>query len=108
MAETPEERADRENREEEVRQAEEARRLLEHPILVACLDAIVEQHQRTWLNSAEDDVKGRETAYRMLRSAADFRRLLTRLIESGDIAAEQLALLIAQREAEGAVEIEPI
>lgn len=97
---TPEERADQNAREQEVRYGQEARRILESDILQGCLTALKLRYRTAWENSPLGDTETREAAYRMLRSCNEFEQLLTSLIESGDLAAEQLALVIAQQEAE--------
>lgn len=105
---TPEERADQQAREDEIRRGQQAKRLLEDDLFIASMDALIGYYDIQWKNSALGDTEGREAAYRMLRTAAEFRGLLTKIVETGDIAAEQLAVLIAQQEAEDAIEREPI
>lgn len=102
MDELNDPRDERTIREDEIAKGERARRLLEDDLLQACLEAIISHHDRAWKNSEPDDNEAREHHYRMLRSAADFKGLLTTLVRTGELSAEQLALALAQEEAERA------
>jgi hypothetical protein len=84
MAATAEKRTDDEV--VEAQRAAEARHLLEHPMLNGALTAIEEEWDREWKGSNPGDVKTREFAYRMLYTARKFRALLTKIVDSGNLA----------------------
>lgn len=72
---------------EESQRGREAEAILSHPMISEALDAIERSYMNQWAGSAVEDAKSREYAYRMFRSAQDFRALLTSFVESGKLVA---------------------
>lgn len=77
--------------EEELQRAREAEAILNNPLVVEALDAIERRYMEQWAGSDLEDVKSREFAFRMYRSAQLFRILLTKCVESGTLVAHQIA-----------------
>lgn len=74
--------------EEELRLAGEAERLMQHPLLLNALIAIEHIWMREWQMTKPDEPEKREEAYRMLRCGVAFRKLLTKYVTDGKLAAE--------------------
>lgn len=71
---------------EEIQRSAEAKHLLEHPMIQGALEAIEAEWEHEWKASNPADIKTREFAYRMLYSARKFKALLTKIIDSGNLA----------------------
>ena len=84
--------ADKETRNDEVRLGGEARQLLDNELLRGALTAIEKKAEADWKTSAPGEVQEREAAWRMWRTTREFAVLLTRFVETGKLASEQLEL----------------
>ena len=72
--------------EEEIRRGREAKRLLEHPLIVETLDLMEEHYMRTFRHSKPSDSVLREEAHRTLCVLDMFKRQLTSIADSGKLA----------------------
>jgi hypothetical protein len=71
---------------DEVGRSREAQFLLDNVMLKDALEAIESEWDREWKGSNPADIKTREFAYRMLYTARKFKALLTKIVESGNMA----------------------
>ncbi len=77
--------------EEEVRKAEQARQVLETPIVKETLDFMEREVMEFWIACPVRDEQGREALWRMAVTTRKFRDLLRGTMESGKLAAAQIA-----------------
>jgi hypothetical protein len=77
------------NETEEIQRGNEARGLLSNPLLVSVLKEIEEIHMTQWLRTGPGETEARETAYRMLLTARTFQALLTKFVDTGNMAEKQ-------------------
>ena len=75
---------------EDVERARQAAELLNHPMLVAALDAIDSEVIRQWEECPARDAEGKEALWQLKKTATKFRLLLRGHIESGKLAAENI------------------
>jgi hypothetical protein len=75
-------------REAILRQAAEAKSLLEHPMLIAALKAMETLSIQEFVRSKPDDHDARTRAYWRSTAAAEFRSLLTRFVTTGRLEEE--------------------
>lgn len=73
-------------KDEDIRRAEQAARILDDPLIQEVLASMREDFTDQWRNSRPDDVEAREGAYRMLRCVDRFEEKLITLVNSGKIA----------------------
>lgn len=71
----------------EVLRGNQALQLLENPLLVEALEAIEKKYEDGWRNSQPSGVDKREKAYLMLHILSEFKQYLTRLVQTGKMAA---------------------
>lgn len=81
------------NLEEELRRAQQAKELLEHPLLVEAFDVLKRQVLDTWKNSAVRDVEGRERLFMAARILEQVEGLLREFVTTGKFAALQIEAL---------------
>lgn len=77
--------------EEELRKAELARQALETPIVKETLEFMEREIMEMWVACPVRDADGREALWRMAVTTRKFRDLLRGTMESGKIAAAQIA-----------------
>lgn len=77
--------------EQELQKAELARQVLETPIVKETLDFMERECMEFWLACPVRDTEGREALWRMAVTTRKFRDLLRGTMESGKIAAAQIA-----------------
>lgn len=75
----------------EVRRGEEARQLLEHPLLVEAFESIEKEVTEQWQNSPARDVEGREKLWLTLKLLHRLKGQLTQVVETGKVAEATLA-----------------
>lgn len=78
---------------EEIRKGNEAKYLLEHPLLVEALSAIKEEFKTAWENSPVRDVEGRELIFLGTKILKQIEGALQSHITTGKFAALQLQAL---------------
>jgi hypothetical protein len=81
------------NLEEELRRAQQAKELLEHPLLIEVFDVLRRQVLDTWKNSAVRDAEGRERLFMAIRMVEQVEGLLREYVTTGKFAAMQLEAL---------------
>lgn len=86
--------------EEQVLRGEEARQLLEHPLLVEAFQTIEQEVTQAWQNSPARDVEGRENLWLQRKLLQKLRGQLEEVMETGKVAKASLA----QRAVEQALE----
>lgn len=86
--------------EEQARRGEEARQLLEHPLLVEAFQTIEQEVTQAWQTSPARDVDGRENLWLQLKLLRKLQGQLELVMETGKSAKATLA----QRAAEAALE----
>ncbi len=95
------ERSDRGLRERELRQrralAQEARGLLEHPIIVDAFRQIEELYTKKWATSEYENQIGREAAYYGLNALRDVRSKIASLVRDGRVVELELDSLEQER-----------
>ncbi len=77
--------------------SDEARYVLELPIVQAAFQKVAQDYQRMWIGSEPDQADVREEAYKMLRVLTDFRKVLTTALNTGKMIKSKKALETAQR-----------
>lgn len=75
----------------DVRRGEEARQLLEHPLLADAFDAIEADVMRQWQDSPARDVDGREKLWLTLKLLGRVKGQLESVVETGKVAQATLA-----------------
>jgi len=78
---------------EELRRAQQAKELLEHPLLIVVFDVLRRQVLDTWKNSAVRDAEGRERLFMAIRIVEQVEGLLREYVTTGKFAAMQLEAL---------------
>jgi hypothetical protein len=73
--------------------ANEARRIIENPLVMEALSLIRSNLHSKWEASSYEESTGREEAYRMLKVANEFERYFHQALESGKIAEKELSLM---------------
>lgn len=76
--------------EDELRRAQEAKTICEHPLFVEALDAIRKELNEAWINSPARDVEGREMIYLGVKILNQFEARLQSHIFTGKMAKIQL------------------
>lgn len=79
------------NLEREQRRGEQARRLLEDPLMVEAFAAVEGSLRRQWEASGDGDAAARERLWLMLKLLRRVQGLLTEALETGRLAEAQLA-----------------
>ncbi len=79
----------------EQRRGEEARRVLEHPLLTEAFSSIEANLRRQWEASAGAEADLRERLWLMLRLLRRLQGLLTEVVETGRLAEAQLVAIAA-------------
>jgi hypothetical protein len=74
-------------RDVELRRAEQARRLLEDPLLKQAFEAVAAHWRTAWLTSGETDVAGRERCWLALRLLRQLQGELEDAVTTGRLAA---------------------
>lgn len=82
-----------------LRQAAEAKALLEHPMVQGALVAMEQVSIREFARSKFDDKEARERAYLRLQAAQEFRSLLTTFVNTGRLVEEAASRADAEAEA---------
>jgi len=77
--------------EEALRRSNQARQVFEMPITQQTLDFMEKEVMEQWMACPVRDVEAREALWRMAVTTRKFRELLRGTMESGKIAADQLA-----------------
>lgn len=75
----------------EARRGEEARQLLEHPLLIEAFEVIEKEVTEQWQTSPARDVEGREKLWLSLKLLQRVRKQLEHVIETGQVAKATLA-----------------
>lgn len=83
----------------EVNRGAEARAILDHDLVKSAFEAIEAYHLHSIRTSKAGDSASREEAYQMLRTLDQFKGLLTRVMETGKLAAATLATRAANERA---------
>lgn len=78
-------------REQESRRGEQARRLLDDPLLQEAFATVGNALRNAWAATADDATAERERLWLMLRLLERVRAHLTAVLETGKLAAAQLA-----------------
>lgn len=78
-------------RRQEVSRGQQAKELLEHPLVVAFLADAEARYTKRWRDSRRDDVEGREEAFKYLDVLQCFRDEMKRHITTGKMAEKTLA-----------------
>ena len=78
---------------EEVRRAQEAKMLLEHPLLVEALNAIRNELQQSWECSPVRDTEGRELIFLGMKVLKQLEGMLQTHVTTGKLATFQLQAL---------------
>lgn len=81
------------NRALEQRRGEQARRLLEEPLMVEAFATVETSLSRQWETSGDDEAETRERLWLMLKLLRRVRGLLTEAMETGRLAEHQLAMI---------------
>lgn len=87
--------------EEQVNRGEEARRLMQHPLLAEAFATIEQEVTEAWQNSPARDVTGRESLWLQVKLLHRLRGQLESVMETGKVA----QATVAQRAAEAALSI---
>ena len=77
--------------ENDIIRAEEAARIINHPLYVEAYDKLKQELEQAWINSPSRDVEGRETLWLSLKLLAQTRTHLESLIASGRMAQIELS-----------------
>jgi hypothetical protein len=87
--------------EQAIRDAEQAKALLEHPMFVAAWEAIAQEIDEGWRNSPPRDAEGREMLFLTRRLLDKLQSHFVAHVENGKIAADNLAALELSRTVNG-------
>ena len=79
--------------EQESRRGEQARRLLEDPLLQEAFSVIVAALRDAWVTTADDAPDERERLWLMLKLLGRVRAQIVNVLETGKLADEQLRVL---------------
>lgn len=88
------------DRDEVIRRAADARRLLDEPLLVEVLGGLEAEAIKAWRFSDPKDHATREIAYSDIAAVERLKKALRSLADDGKVAKAQIAREDAQREAE--------
>lgn len=77
--------------EEALRRANQAKQVFEQPIVAETLDFMEREIMEQWTSCPIRDVEAREALWRMAVTTRKFRELLRGTMESGKLAADQIA-----------------
>lgn len=77
--------------EEALRRANQARQVFEQPIVTETLDFMEKEVMEAWMACPVRDNEGREALWRMAVTTRKFRELLRGTMESGKLAADEIA-----------------
>ena len=77
----------------DARRGEEARQLLEHPLLVEAFELIEQEHIERWKNSPARDEEGRQSIWLSLKNLHKVRGHLEHVMATGKVAQATLAQL---------------
>ena len=72
----------------DIARAQDAKMLLENPLLIEALDLIERTWEAAWRNTKIGDVAGREKAYAILLGLTEFKTELQTAIETGRLAVQ--------------------
>ena len=86
--------------EQEQRRGEQARRLLDEPLIVEAFTEVETALRRQWEASGEGDVEARERLWLMLKLVRRVHGRLAEAMETGRLAETQLAAVAADRDSE--------
>lgn len=75
---------------DQIQRANEARLLLENPLLIQALDAIETETVVAWVECRALDKEGKEAVWQLMKTAKKFRAILIGHVETGKLAKEQL------------------
>ncbi len=81
------------NLHEDVERGRQAGELLQHPLLLAALDAIEGEVVRQWEDCPARDKDGKEACWQLMKTSKKFRSMLNGYVQSGKLAAENLRRL---------------
>lgn len=84
--------------EQEIAVADEAKALLEHPIIKDFLETERVKWMQAWITSPARDAEGREHIWRHYKAAEAFEARLRALVDTGKMAQMQLEKANAQSE----------
>ena len=71
-------------------EGEEAKRILDSAVFKDAMQTLADGYQDQWMNSDVDDVKKRESVFVKLNILADFVNELQTVLQTGQMADEQL------------------
>jgi len=77
---------------EESTEGQESKRILESDVFKDSMQALADGYQTEWMNSDMNDVEKRETTFVKLRMLAEFVNELQTVLETGQLADEQIRL----------------
>lgn len=81
---------------EEIRRGEQAKRLLEEPLLVEAFTYIEQELIEAWKNSPQRDTEGREKLHLSLCLLLKLKAQIQEVMETGEIAKKQSAIQTAK------------
>jgi len=77
---------------EESTEGQESKRILESDVFKDAMQALADGYQTEWMNSDMNDVEKRETTFLKLRMLAEVVNELQTVLETGQLADEQIRL----------------
>ena len=77
---------------EESNEGQEAKRILESEVFKNAMQTLADGYHNDWMNSDMNDVEKRETTFVKLRMLAEFVNELQTVLETGQLADEQIRL----------------
>jgi len=76
---------------EEIRNGQEAQRILDSDVYKNAIQKLADGYQNQWMNSRPNDVEERELAYKKLQILADFVTEVKTVMETGKMAEKQVS-----------------
>ena len=77
---------------EESNEGQEARKILDSDVFKDAMQTLADGYQTEWMNSEINDTERRETVFMKLRILAEFVNELQTVLETGQMADEQIRL----------------
>jgi hypothetical protein len=77
---------------EESNEGQEARKILDSDVFKDAMQTLADGYQTEWMNSETNDTERRETVFMKLRILAEFVNELQTVLETGQMADEQIRL----------------
>ena len=76
-------------KEKEIRDGQDAKMILEHPLVINCFNQILNTGYQEWISTKPEDQEKRETLYYGQIAALKFKQVLINTMENGKLLEEE-------------------